>query len=56
MKALTASVLLLGTLAVQAELEIPRSVFRMDKLSAAKAEAAEASKPLIFVYTDPGSS
>ena len=39
-----------------ADLDIPRSVFRVDQLEEAKAKAAEDGEPLIFVYTDPGSS
>lgn len=37
-------------------LTIPRSVFKMADLEAAKTKAAENEKPLIFVYTDPGST
>ncbi len=40
----------------QAELKIPGNVFKMDELEKAKAKAADASKPLIFVYTNPGST
>ena len=37
-------------------LTIPRSVFKMADLEAAKTKATENEKPLIFVYTDPGST
>mgnify|MGYP004174301647 FL=1 len=37
-------------------LTIPRSVFKMADLEAAKTKATESEKPLIFVYTDPGST
>ena len=37
-------------------LTIPRSVFKMADLEAAKIKATENEKPLIFVYTDPGST
>lgn len=37
-------------------LTIPRSVFKMADLEAAKTRATENEKPLIFVYTDPGST
>lgn len=40
----------------QAELKIPRGVFKMEELSEAKAKAAESDKPLVFVYTDPGTT
>lgn len=39
-----------------ADLKIPRSAFRMDQLEEAKTKAAEEEKPLIFVYTNPGST
>lgn len=39
-----------------AELDVPRSVFRVDQLAEAKAEAVEKEKPLVFVYTDPGTT
>ena len=39
-----------------AELKIPRSVFRVDQLEEAKEKAAEKEAPLIFVFTDPGST
>ena len=38
-----------------AGMEIPRSVFKMDELEEAKEKATKSEKPLIFVYTDPGS-
>lgn len=37
-------------------LEIPRHVYTLDKLEEAKAEAIEKSEPIIFVYTDPGTT
>ena len=37
-------------------LTIPRSVFKMADLEAAKTKATESEKPLIFVYTDPGTN
>lgn len=40
----------------QAELKIPSSVFTMDELEEAKAKAFEDEEPLIFVYTDPGTT
>ena len=40
----------------QAELKIPRGVFKMDQLAVAKAQATESAKPLVFVYTDPGTT
>lgn len=39
-----------------AELKIPSSVFTMEELDEAKAEAAEKEEPLVFVYTDPGTT
>ena len=42
--------------ASQAELKIPRGVFKMDELAKAKAKAAESNEPLVFVYTDPGTT
>ena len=39
-----------------AELRISGSIFRMDELDKAKEKAAKDEEPLIFVYTDPGSS
>ena len=38
------------------ELRIPSSVFKMDELDEAKQKAAEDGEPLIFVYTDPGTT
>ncbi|MGJ8725186.1 MAG: hypothetical protein ACSHYB_11560 [Roseibacillus sp.] len=37
-------------------LDIPRHVYTLDKLEEAKAEALEKSEPIIFVYTDPGTT
>lgn len=39
-----------------AELKIPRSVFKMETLDEAKAEAVEEKEPLVFVLTDPGTT
>ena len=39
-----------------AELDIPRSIFKVDQLEEAKAKAAEDEEPLIFVFTDPGTT
>ena len=47
--------LLLGLIPALA-LEIPRHVYTLDKLDEAKAEAMEKSEPVIFVYTDPGTT
>lgn len=38
------------------ELDIPRSVFSVENLEEAKAAAVEENEPLIFVYTDPGTT
>ena len=40
----------------RAELRVSSSVFTVDELEEAKAEALEKKEPLIFVYTDPGST
>ena len=53
---MTALALFLVTGFSQAELKIPGSIFKMDELDKAKAKAAENAKPLIFVYTDPGTT
>lgn len=53
MKAL--SILFLGLIPALA-LEIPRHVYTLDTLEEAKAEAIEKSKPVVFVYTDPGTT
>ncbi|MEM9080476.1 MAG: hypothetical protein AAGC74_07295 [Verrucomicrobiota bacterium] len=45
-------ILTLPTLA----LDIPRHVFSLDKLEEAKTKAAEDQEPLVFVYTDPGTT
>ena len=37
-------------------LRVPSSVFTMEELEQAMAEAQEDEKPLIFLYTDPGST
>ena len=39
-----------------AELKISRSVYRMDQLKEASAKAIEKESPLVFIYTDPGST
>lgn len=41
---------------VNAELKIPSSVYTMEELEEAKAEAAEDKEPLVFVLTNPGST
>ena len=48
--------LLLLTLIPAFALDIPRHVYTLDKLEDAKAEALEKSEPIIFVYTDPGTT
>ena len=55
------SLLLLGVLAslplvAKGDMRIPSSVFTMEEIEEAKAEALEEEAPLIFVYTDPGTS
>ena len=42
--------------AVNADWRVPSSVFTMEELEEAKERAQEEKEPLIFVYTDPGSS
>ncbi|MBK1833132.1 hypothetical protein [Roseibacillus ishigakijimensis] len=37
-------------------MDLPRHVFTLDKLAEAKAEASENKQPLIFVYTDLGTT
>ncbi|MDG1356810.1 MAG: hypothetical protein P8P36_01300 [Akkermansiaceae bacterium] len=39
-----------------AEMKIPRSIHRMDELDEAIVKATKKEKPLVFVYTDPGTS
>jgi len=39
-----------------AELKIPRTVYKVGDLEEAKAKATEKEKPLVFVYTDPGTT
>ena len=41
---------------VHAEMKIPRSIHRMDELDEAIVKATKKEKPLVFVYTDPGTS
>lgn len=40
----------------QAGFDVPRSVFKMDQLAEAKSEAAEKGKPLVFVYSNSGTT
>jgi hypothetical protein len=40
----------------RAELRVSSSVFTVDELEEAKKEAIENRQPLIFVYTDPGTT
>lgn len=49
------ALLILGLLPAAA-LEIPRHVYTLDELEEAKAEALEKRKPVIFVYTNPGTT
>lgn len=44
------------SLSARAELRVPSSVFKMDELEEAKAKATAEKEPLIFVYTDPGTT
>jgi len=46
----------LFTFSSHAELKIPSSVFTVDELEEAKLKAAEDGEPLVFVYTDPGTT
>ena len=39
-----------------AELKIPRTVYKVGDLEEAKTKATEKEKPLVFVYTDPGTT
>lgn len=55
------SLLLLGVLALlplvaKGDMRIPSSVYTMEEIEEAKAEALEEEEPLIFVYTDPRTS
>lgn len=52
---LTSSIGLMSA-SLRAELKVPSSVFTMEELDEAKAEATEKEEPLIFVYTDPGTT
>lgn len=54
--ALSALFLFAVCFSAQAELRIPSSVFTMEELEEAKAEAREEKEPLIFLYTDPAST
>ncbi|MEM7699510.1 MAG: hypothetical protein AAF236_14020 [Verrucomicrobiota bacterium] len=54
---LLATVFLFCALSVAySDIRIPSSVFTMEELDEAKAKAAEDEEPLIFVYTDPGTT
>ena len=56
-RAILATAILAGVTQLSlAELKIPRSVFRLTDLEEAKEKAAEKEEPLIFVFTDPGST
>lgn len=48
--------LLFAMTSSHADLKIPSSVFTIGELEEAKAKAAEDGEPLIFVYTDPGTT
>ena len=39
-----------------ANLKIPRSVYQVEDMEEAMATATEKEKPLIFVFTDPGTT
>jgi len=41
---------------LHAEMKVPRSIHRMDELDEAIVKATKKEKPLVFVYTDPGTS
>lgn len=41
---------------LHAEMKVPRSIHRMDELEEAIVKATKKEKPLVFVYTDPGTS
>lgn len=43
-------------MAIHAEIDIPSSAFTMEEIEEARAEAVEKEEPLVFVYTDPGST
>jgi hypothetical protein len=47
---------LLFTMSARAELRVSSSVFTIDELAEAKAKAVKDAEPLIFVYTDPGTT
>ncbi|WP_018969914.1 hypothetical protein [Rubritalea marina] len=49
------ALLLSGHLAL-AGFKVPKSIFTIDELDEAKQEATADKEPLIFVYTDPGST
>ena len=49
--------LLFGVCSIShAELRVSSSVYTVDELEEAKKEATKEKEPLIFVYTDPGTS
>ena len=51
------ALLLFGACALShAELRVSSSVYTVDELEEAKKEAIKEKEPLIFVYTDPGTS
>lgn len=41
---------------VLAGFDVPKSVYKMADLEEAKSEAAEEGKPLVILYSDPGST
>ena len=41
---------------LSADMKIPRSIHGMDELDEAIVKATKKEKPLVFVYTDPGTS
>lgn len=47
---------LLLTMSARADLRVSSSVFTIDELAEAKAKAVKDEQPLIFVYTDPGTT
>ncbi|MEM9280363.1 MAG: hypothetical protein AAGA96_00920 [Verrucomicrobiota bacterium] len=53
---LALGILILLPIGAAADMRIPSSVFTMEELEEAKAEAVEEQEPLIFVFTDPGTT
>lgn len=47
---------LLFAMSARADLRVSSSVFTIDELAEAKAKAVKDEEPLIFVYTDPGTT